>query len=211
MLIPARLCTTVKNNLAQIIIIHLLKKLMLYFYNRLRLPCRMLLTFLDHTPSDTHTHHQTHTHTIRHTHTHTTHTHTTHTHHTHTHHQTHTHTTHTHTITHTPHTHTQNTNTPHTHTHHTHTTNTPSHTHTHTQTHPVGLLSTSDQLVVEPPAYTTHNHKRRTCMTQRDSKRRSQQSSVFRPTPSKSRPPGKAVFHLIHLIHLCFISLRRFL
>jgi len=61
-----------------------------------------------------------------------------------------------------------------------------SHTIRQSQTHtytPVGFLSTSDQLVLEAPIYTPHNkHKRRTSITQRDSKPRSQQSSGFVPT-----------------------------
>ena len=62
MLIPAWLYTTVKNNLIQILRIHLMKKLVLYFYNRLGEEmgsCWMLLTILDHTQSITHTYKHT--------------------------------------------------------------------------------------------------------------------------------------------------------
>ena len=61
-----------------------------------------------------------------------------------------------------------------------------SHTIRHTHTHPVELLSTSDQLVVEAITYSTHNkHKRQTSMSLFDPA-----IPGCRPTPQTVRSPG---------------------
>jgi len=64
-------------------------------------------------------------------------------------------------------------------------------THAHASTHAVGILWSSDQLVIEAATYITHNKltDEHPC-SQRNSKPRSQHSSGFRLTHLRAQPPA---------------------